>query len=137
MIHVFVDTSAFFAQIVIEDERHEPAVAAFRRATAEGWSLVTTNLVVAETHALLVNRARNGPQIGLRFVESVRAGLCRVERVTGRDEERADAILKRHFPRGYSLCDAVSFAVIARLKIRCAIAFDRHFSEQKGFTTIP
>ncbi len=40
----------------------------FRSARDERWKLVTTNAVVFETHALLVNRVRNGRDLGLRFL---------------------------------------------------------------------
>ena len=41
------------------------AVDLFRRASSERWLLVTTNAVVMETHALLLNRVRDGRTVAL------------------------------------------------------------------------
>ncbi|MBI2893250.1 MAG: hypothetical protein HYY06_06825 [Deltaproteobacteria bacterium] len=82
-----------------------------------------------ETHALLVNRARNGRALGIGYLQSVREGWTAVERVKKRDEDRAFALLQAHADKTYSLCDALSFVVMERLAIEEAIAFDRHFRE--------
>jgi predicted nucleic acid-binding protein len=61
------------------------------------------------------------------FLELIEVGNCAVERVRRADEERAIAILKKHKDKTYSFCDALSFAVMERLALTEAIAFDRHF----------
>jgi predicted nucleic acid-binding protein len=66
--HVFVDTSAFFALTVVEDQNHIHTRELFAQAYRESWSLVTTNAVVAETHALILNRARPGREKALEFL---------------------------------------------------------------------
>ena len=57
-----------------------------------------------------------------------------VERVRKRDDERAIALLRAHEDKSYSLCDALSFIVMERLRIGDAIAFDRHFRAYGRFT---
>ena len=59
-----------------------------------------------------------------------------VERVRRRDDERAIALLRAHEDKSYSLCDALSFVVMERLRIRDAIAFDRHFRAYGRFTIL-
>ena len=49
--------------------------------------------------------------------------------VTRRDEARAVALLRAQADKSYSLCDALSFVVMERLRIGDAIAFDRHFRQ--------
>lgn len=122
-----MDSGGFFATLVAEDAHHEASKSLFRRAQDEHWQLVTTNAVLYETHALLVGRVRSGREVALRFLEAVRAGLCRVERVTPQDEENAVALLRDHSDKRYSLCDALSFVVMERAGIDETIAFDRHF----------
>jgi predicted nucleic acid-binding protein len=68
---VFVDTGAFFAVLIPEDLHHERARAIFARASKEGWQLVTTNIVVIETHALLLNRAHGGRPSALAFLDVI------------------------------------------------------------------
>ena len=88
-----------------------PAVKAAKAAKPESPGLqagedVKTNVIVYETHALFVSRARNGRALGLGYLES---------------------------DKNYSLCDALSFVVMERLGIEEAIAFDRHFREYGRF----
>ncbi|MGI8785881.1 MAG: type II toxin-antitoxin system VapC family toxin, partial [Acidobacteriota bacterium] len=56
----------------------------------------------------------------------LRGGLP-VIRVLPREEERAKEILSRHADKDWSLCDAISFAVLEIREIRSAFSFDRHF----------
>jgi len=133
---VFLDSGGFFANLVPEDASHQRAARLFREAQDAGWELVTTNAVVFETHALLVNRVRDGRTVALRFLESVEAGLCRVERVTRGDEASALRLLRAQTDKDYSFCDALSFAVMERLGIKEAIAFDRDFSDYGRFTIL-
>jgi uncharacterized protein len=133
---VFVDSGGFFAHLVKEDALHGRARDLFAQAEREHWDLITTNAVVYETHALLTNRARDGREAGLRFLDHIQRGLCAVAYVTRDDERSAIAILREHQDKMYSLCDALSFVIMERLDIADAIAFDRHFREYGGFTIL-
>ena len=59
-----------------------------------------------------------------------------VERVRKRDEERAIALLRAHVDKSYSLCNTLSFVVMESLRIREAVAFDRHFRAYGRFTIL-
>jgi uncharacterized protein len=133
---VFVDSGGFFALLVSEDKFHERAVKLFKRVRHERWSLVTTNSVVVETYALLLNRVRNGRDLAVGFLDLTGAGLCDVERVTVDDERFASEVVRAHHDKLYSLCDALSFAVMERLTVSEAIAFDRHFREYGKFVIL-
>jgi predicted nucleic acid-binding protein len=50
-----------------------------------------------------------------------------IERVTAEDEVRARDVLRRYEDKDFSYVDATSFAVMERLRIREAFAFDPHF----------
>jgi predicted nucleic acid-binding protein len=126
---VFVDSGGFFALLVNADHFHPHAVQLFTAARADRWSLLTTNCVVVETYALLLNRVRNGRVPAIRFLDLVERGLCEVERVTEADEQFASDLVHAHEDKNYSLCDALSFAVTERLHISEVIAFDRHFRD--------
>ena len=136
MKQVFVDTGAFFAVLVGDDARHDHTRELILQANAERWQLVTTNAVVFETHALLVNRSRAGRRDALAFLDMMEHDGYLIERVRENDEERAIDLVRRHSDKGYSLCDATSFIVMERLGITEAIAFDRHFAEYGRFTTL-
>jgi predicted nucleic acid-binding protein len=133
---VFVDTGGFFALLCAEDRSHERASDLFAAADAQHWRLVTTNAVVIETHALLIARLRNGRHHGIEFLDRIVRTQFRVERVRASDEKRAIELLRRHKDKDYSLCDALSFVVMERLKLKEAIAFDRHFREYGKFVIL-
>lgn len=86
-----------------------------------------------ETYALLPYRTRNGRTNALAFLDSIERGFCIIGRLSTQDEEKASTLLRAHEDKAYSLCDAASFVVMARLGIREVIAFDRHFHEYGRF----
>jgi hypothetical protein len=97
--------------------------------------VVTTNLVVAETHALLLRRGGREP--ALRFLREVRSDPILVETSSPDLEGRAIADwLDRYEDQSFTLTDAVSFVVMADRGIHEALALDRHFSTA-GFVRLP
>jgi uncharacterized protein len=50
--------------------------------------------------------------------------------------DSAIALVRIHEDKAYSLCDALSFVVMERLRINEAIAFDRHFREYGRITIL-
>jgi predicted nucleic acid-binding protein len=133
---VFVDTSGFFALLVEEDQFHQYARLLFQRANAERWRLVTTNVVIIETYALLLVRSHRGRHDALRFLDMIEKDAYQVERIRKTDEARAIALVRAHQDKTYSLCDALSFIVMERLRLTEAIAFDRHFRSYGRFTIL-
>lgn len=136
MRRVFVDTSGFYALIVGKDQNHGRADELFRLAQREAWRLVATNAVVIETHALLLHRSRPGRQTALRFLDAVQADTYDVVRVRKNDEEKAIALIRAHEDKLYSLCDALSFVVMERLRIHEAIAFNQDFRTYGKFALL-
>ena len=96
-------------------------------ASHAGSALTTSNLVVGETWSFL--RRREGHAVAMRWVDRLRAGVrVGVEPVTREVEEEAWAWLRIHAERPYSFVDATSFALMRRLGIREALAFDGDFA---------
>ncbi len=129
----FVDTSAYFALLDQDDANHAQALAISRRLIAEGWRLFTTSFVLAETHALLLNRLSQA--LATRFLREMEHGPTTLVWVTPADVERAKAIIYQYDDKDFSLTDATSFAVMERLRVPSAFTFDRHFA-QYGFTIL-
>ena len=107
MKRAFVDTGGFYALISENDVKHDTAFAVFRQANCERWNLVTTNVVVFETYALLLNRTGEGRPKAIQFLDHLKASGLRIERVTEDDEDKAIALVRGHADKIYSLCDAV------------------------------
>ncbi|HEY2731112.1 MAG TPA: hypothetical protein VGK52_14315 [Polyangia bacterium] len=66
----------------------------------------------------------------------MRAGLARVVHVTPDDHRRGLNLVERHADKSYSVCDAISFVVMERLRIKRAASFDRHFRQYGKFTVV-
>ena len=125
---IFVDTGAFYAAINQNDENHKEATVLFHKATEEEWRLITSNFVVAETHALILSRL--GRNLAVAWLRSIPANIIRVSKA---DEEKAKRIIFGYRDKEFSYCDASSFALIERLRIREAMAFDSHFEQYGKF----
>jgi predicted nucleic acid-binding protein len=123
----FVDTSAWYPLVVATHPDHMRLAAALRAAIGARHRLVTTNLVVAETHALLLRRV--GRSTALTFVRTVDDSPNVVVRST-RDLERVAERdwLARYADQDFSFTDAVSFAVMAERRVRDALSLDHHFA---------
>ena len=128
-----VDTSAYFALLDADDANHTQARTISERLIAEGAHLFTTSFVLAETHALLLNRLSQ--DIATRFLREVEQSPTTLVWVRPADVRRAKAIIYQYTDKDFSLTDATSFAVMERLRISSAFTFDRHFA-QYGFTVL-
>ena len=128
---VFVDSSAHFALADAKEQNHSDALSILRRLSAERWHLVTSNFIVAETHALTLTRL--GRVTAARVLDRIERSSTLIERVSIEDERRARAIIRQYADKDWSLTDATSFAVMERLGIDQAFAFDRNFA-QFGWT---
>ncbi len=125
---VFVDTSAFIALAHTDDEHHPDARTIARSLENFRARLYTTNFVIAETHAMLLSRL--GHVRARQFLREVDTGqVVAVVRAEIADEEAAKALIYRHIDKEYSLTDAISFAIMTRLGLNTAFAFDRHFGQ--------
>jgi len=119
---VLWDSGAILALLDADDADHPRAVRTAHRLAAERRPSFITNQVEVETHALL--QARLGRVVAREWLF---ARSLPVVRAQPHDEERARAILARYADKDFSLCDAISFAVMEARGVRTAFAFDRHF----------
>lgn len=132
---VFVDTGAWYALQVSDDEWHASAVVALRELVATRHPLLITNQVVGETCTLL--RVTCGHSAAVAFLDRLDESR-RVERIlVGKEQEaRAHRLLRQYADQDFSFVDAISFAVMRAERIRHAFAFDQHFATA-GFPRIP
>jgi uncharacterized protein len=122
---LFVDTSFLAAYALGRDARHQDAMqlaaAHLRRP------LVTTNLILSELWTLLRNRL--GHRETVEFLDRVNAlATLRLERISEALEAESWEWLRAHDERLYSFVDATSFALMRRLRIQEALAFDGDFA---------
>jgi predicted nucleic acid-binding protein len=124
---LFLDTSGWFAAVSPREPVHQAARTAYREEIEQGGVVVTTALVLAELHTLLL-RFR-GPRYALEFLDSLAAD--RTHEVVEVDRALRTASVDRWlrgFPdQRFSVADAVSFEVMRLRKLRRALALDTHF----------
>jgi uncharacterized protein len=134
---IFVDTGAWFAVAVRNDPDHE---AAMRWLRANREPLVTTDYVLAETATLIRMRDKTarGHRLAVRVASSIlRQQTAILQNVTAADRQKALQVFRRYSDHLFSFVDCTSFAVMERLGITYAFAFDRHFDEYPGVVKVP
>jgi predicted nucleic acid-binding protein len=121
-LSLFVDTSVWYAAADSGDRSNRRAV----EILAEGVPLLTSDHILAETWILL--RHRLSRTAAERFWEGLRGGVAAIEPVNAADLEVAWTI-GRDFPdQDFSLVDRTSFAIMLRLGLNRAAAFDDDFA---------
>jgi len=83
-----------------------------------------TNFIEAETHALLLRKL--GRAIAREWL--LTGGLTVVPALPA-EEQKAKEILARHTDKDWTLCDAISFAVLDARHVARAFTFDHHFQQ--------
>ncbi|MBI4737504.1 MAG: PIN domain-containing protein [candidate division NC10 bacterium] len=127
----FVDTSAFYALLDAEDPHHPKSVGLFTQLARSRARLLTSNHVIFETYSLVLSR------LGRWMAQSWLGKLnMQIERAMPEDERRAVQIVLQFRDKDFSLVDASSFALMERLRLRQAIAFDPHFRQYGQFIVL-
>ena len=129
---VFVDTSAFIALIVAEDENHESASSIWRQLLDTDEHLVTSNYITVETCALLQRK------IGMHALRVFIENILTVVAIEWVDMSLHDAginSLMMSSRNGPNIVDCISFSVMRKYAMKGAFTFDRHFKEQ-GFSVL-
>jgi len=129
---IFADTGALFAAYVPIDA-HAPVARRWLNHNEE--LLLTTDFVFDELMTLL--RSRGVTERAIAFGRRLLEGsFCRFELVTEEDFDAAWLLFQTHRAREWSFTDCTSCAVMRRLGITTAFAFDQHFREM-GFEVVP
>lgn len=121
---MLVDTGAWYA-VADSSDRHHPAARQFYLEQAPLGSLVTSDLIVAETWALL--SAHLGRTAALTFWATLRDTRIPIVTIDPVDLESAWHIVHSFPDQAFSFVDCTTFAVMQRLGIDEAFAFDSHF----------
>jgi predicted nucleic acid-binding protein len=130
---IFVDTGAWFALLVPEDRDH---------LAAESWlarnahSLITTDYVIDELLTLLRMRG-HAPRALIAGQTLFREEIARIAWVQPEDVRRGWGYFRLYQDKRWSFTDCVSRAVIERLGIRRAFAFDKHFRQFGTLDVVP
>ena len=122
MAPVFVDTSIWYAAADSGDAHRDVAQSLLAEHAG---ALVTSDLVLAELWNLVT--ARTNHAIANRTVAAIASGVARIEHTTVADFEAAQTMLADYPDQSFSLTDRSSWALMERLAISQALAFDADF----------
>jgi predicted nucleic acid-binding protein len=130
---ILVDTSAYYALKDKDDVFHSRALLFIQ---TNEFPVVTTNLVIIETLNLVSQRLghRHSVELGKKLFDPEASDVINV---SDEDVARAWRIFQQYKDKGFSFTDCTSFAVMERLKIRAALAFDEHFRQYGRFIVHP
>jgi uncharacterized protein len=132
---VFLDMSGIYEVADRRAPRHAECQEHLGRLLAGSVPLITTEIVLAEAHALVLRRIGPGP--ALELIDRVTSSsLIEVVAHDSALRERAVALLRARPGRPYSLADAVSFLVMRDRGATHAFTLDRDF-QAEGFTLVP
>ncbi len=133
MNFIFVDTSAWCAYFDKTDAEHTSAAQFMNQLTLP---LITSNYIVDETLTLIQDRM--GRHLAIRIGKQFFAEqIAQVVRITIHDEAAAFKIFSQYTDKNFSFTDCTSFALMERLKIKTAFAFDVHFIQYGRLTIAP
>ena len=121
---IFVDTGAWYAVADRSDRHHEEA-SRFYLTHASQNGLVTSDLVMAETWALVASHI--GRPAAITFWETLRAARQPILTIDRSDLEAAWRIAQTFPDQDFSFTDCTSFALLERLGVEDVFAFDAHF----------
>ena len=121
---VLWDSSAILALLDADDADHSRAVSVAHSIASEKRPSFITNYVEAEAHALLVRKL--GRALARQWLLT---GGLPVMSVFPAEEQKAKEILARHTDKDWTLCDAISFAVLDARNVRRDFTLDHHFRQ--------
>ena len=132
---IFIDTGAFLARYLRNDQHHRSAVAVWEKLGSNHENCVTSNFVLDETFTLLGRRAGYG--FAVQRAKNIYASqTLTIYRPDRRDEINALRFFGKYADQHVSFTDCISFVLMKREKISRVFSFDRHF-EFAGFHVVP
>jgi uncharacterized protein len=130
---IFVDTGAWYAGVVPDDDNHQVA-----RQWLEGnvQPLLTTDYIVDETLTLL--KMRGHAPLALKTGEALFAGeLADIVLITETDIQKAWLTFRQFRDKDWSFTDCTSKVVMERLRVTQAFSFDHHFRQFGSIAVVP
>lgn len=130
---IFIDSSAFISYFVSNDINNSKVQNLFNDLIEE--DLVTSSDVVVETLNWLVRKTNKKIVIELGEV-LFKEEIARIIQTEKNDKSFALEIIKKYSDHNVSFTDALSFAVIKKLKIKRVFSLDKDFNLLKGVENI-
>lgn len=132
---IFVDTGAFLARYLTNDQYHALAVSTWAMIERNKELFCTSNFVIDELATLLARRSSYF--FAAQKIHSLyESEIIDILRPGETEELKATKLLAKYSDQEVSFTDCTSFVLMKDRGIHRAFAFDRHF-DLPGFTRIP
>jgi predicted nucleic acid-binding protein len=123
---LFIDTGGFYALVSPESKSRESAVKIMEEAARQRRRAVTTDYIIDETATLL--RARGFPKLVIEFFRlTEESHALAIEWISPDRFSAAQKFMLKHLDQEFSFTDCVSFVVMKDLRLKEALATDKHF----------
>jgi predicted nucleic acid-binding protein len=123
---IFIDTGAFLAKEITNDQHHSEAVNFWHTLVENRVTLYSSEHVLDEAMTLLARRT-NYSWAALWGQEALASGISWL-RAEEKDWAGAMRNMQKFADQGVSFTDCVSFVLMRRQGLRDVFGFDRHFS---------
>ena len=110
------------------------ALICLTRIGSNSFPVFVSNGTIYEAYRLILHKL--GIQRVLLFLNNIYDGSTAVERITEEDEKNARQYLQRFSDQPITYIDALNLAIMKRIGIFKAFAFDYHYTIL-GFVTLP
>ena len=131
---LFIDTSAFIALRVSDDQYHSKAQHFLKTIQHYQYKLHTSNFILDEVYTYFCKYHTIAIEMGRHILDNP---LITLDRIIAKDEQRAWEILQTFKDKTFSYTDATSFALMERLEIDTVFTFDKHFEQYGKFEIVP
>jgi hypothetical protein len=132
---IYVDTGAFIARYVRQDNHHRKARRAWSEIERGHVRCFTSNFVLDETFTWL-GRRTSYPFAAERARALLHSAALTILRPEAEDEEKAVDLFDKFADQEVSFTDCISFVLMRRNRLERAFTFDRHFA-RAGFEIMP
>ena len=133
---IFVDTGAWLERDLAGREHRDLADRGWQEIDGGAFRVVTTDLVLSELATFMKRAGAPGPA-SERAAGILASKRVEVEPIAPEDRHLALRFFKKFRDQGgVTWCDCISFAIMRRLRIRRAFAFDGDF-DRAGFELWP
>lgn len=124
---IFIDTGAFLAMLIPDDQFSSSADEAWKDLEKERLQLFSSEPVLIETANFLIRQ--QSPDIAAEWVRnSLESNEIRWLQPSRDDLGNASDFIVKFSDQGISMTDAISFSLMKHHNIQHAFSFDRHFS---------
>lgn len=125
MKRLFVDTGAFLAREIANDQHHQTACQGWREAEERGYRLVSSEHVLDESATLLARRSNYA--FAAQWGEDVLAAGIEWLRADEADLSQAFLLMRKFADQGVSFTDCLSAVLMKQNKMKLVFGFDHHF----------